>query len=69
MIRFLVWLFVGVILVNLLKVIRAGNRIRRSAEPERPDSRVPPFQNISDAEFEDITSDKQPPPNESATKE
>lgn len=56
MIRFLVWLFVGVIIANLLKMFRVGKQIRRSAEPDPPDVRIPPFQNISDAEFEDITS-------------
>ena len=62
MIRFLAWLFFIVIVVNVLRLFRLGKQIRRSSGDEPPDVQMPPYKNISDAEFEDITT--KPPPSD-----
>lgn len=60
MIRLLLWVLAGIIIVNLIRLLQVGVKIRRAKrEEEAPE--IPPFDSIQDAEFEDLGSSENPP--------
>ena len=66
MIRLLLWIFLAVIVVNVVKLFRIGVHIRDEARHNEDVEPIPPFDSIQDADFEDITPD--PPPAENDPK-
>ncbi len=64
MIRFLLWL---IVLFMIFRIIRILINIRHHSSQENPgidipEQQTPPFDNIQDADFEDLTPKPPPPP-------
>jgi large-conductance mechanosensitive channel len=59
MLRFLLFLIVAVIVFNLIRLFLTYQRLRRR-RPNAAESRTPPFNNIQEADYEDITDDDKP---------
>lgn len=58
MLRILLWLLLLYIVVKLFRVLRSG-----TGKQPKPDKTAPPFSDVEDAEFEDLTGkDNSPKP-------
>jgi hypothetical protein len=61
--RFILWLLFGYMIVKIVRIFMNWRQYRDpdAEQTDHPQEVIPPFQNVQDADFEDITP-KPPPP-------